>query len=306
MKPNYFDKLLLDLCKIQSKSKQSQAMEDFLITYCQVKGYEVETDSHRNIYVTKGEADIYPCMVAHTDTVHDIEEGYKVYLGGDKIFGFNILTGNQMGVGGDDKVGLWVTLKLLDKFPEMKAVFFADEEIGCIGSHNADLEFFNNVGFVLQCDRKGNSDFVNNINGSQIFGETFKEAISPTLKKFKYKITNGGSTDVGALRKKLPICMANMSCGYYNPHRDNEYISLKDVWNTYLMCEELFEVLHGKYWLYVPPKYPVSAKCPVHGTNMYTNRNAGPGVFSCWQCRKSYTTKGTGGVDECIDHAEAV
>ena len=40
----------------------------------------------------------------------------------------------------------------------MKVVFFREEETGCKGSSEAVMSFFDDVRFVIQPDRKGNSD----------------------------------------------------------------------------------------------------------------------------------------------------
>lgn len=43
-------------------------------------------------------------------------------------------------------------------------------------------------------------------------------------------------TDVEALRdNKVGISVANMSAGYYSPHRPNEYISIRDLDNVSAM-----------------------------------------------------------------------
>ena len=102
---------------------------------------DFEVDEHDNIYITKGKAKAYPCVVSHTDTVHDIYKEYKVYQVKGNFVAFDSDSMQQVGTGGDDKVGMWVCLEMLRKFDNIKICFFAQEEIGCIGSSKARAEY---------------------------------------------------------------------------------------------------------------------------------------------------------------------
>ena len=128
-------------------------------------------DSSFNLYITKGVADSFPCVVSHMDTVHEIYKDFKIYEQSDCLFSWDGELKKQVGIGGDDKVGVFVTLEALEKFDNIKVAFFVDEEIGCVGSREADMEWFEDVGFVLQCDRKGYGDFVNSIGGTKLYGK---------------------------------------------------------------------------------------------------------------------------------------
>ena len=216
----------------------------FIMDKCEQYGAtDVEVDQFDNVYVTKGKADVYPCVVSHTDTVHDIYQGYEVIEKRGNFFGFNTKTMKQVGVGGDDKVGVWVCLEMLKHFDNIKVAFFAQEEIGCIGSAQADKHFFKDVGFALECDRKGNSDFVQTSSGVKMFDDSFKSAIMPVLKKYGYSVSDGGLTDVHEIAQDMDISCANMSCGYYNPHSDYEYVNIKDAINTCRLVKDLVDCL---------------------------------------------------------------
>ena len=125
----------------------------------------------------------------------------------------------QVGVGGDDKVGIWIALQMLLKEDKIKCAFFHSEEIGCIGSsRKADMKWFKNVGYCLQADRQGSStDFVNSISG-KLYSKAFKKAVEPIITDYGYKESSGSITDVGQLAENgIGVCVANMSCGYYEP-----------------------------------------------------------------------------------------
>ncbi|HVU96771.1 MAG TPA: hypothetical protein VHE34_16195 [Puia sp.] len=183
-----------------------------------------------NIYVTKGQADGYPCLVAHMDTVHDIVEDLTAVPIGGNIIGINQATMMQTGIGGDDKVGVFMALECLRLIDPIKVAFFRDEETGCEGSYEADMTFFENCNFVLQCDRQGNEDFVVDASGIELSSSKFQFQIGPLLDVFNYQMVSGLMTDVMALKDLgLSCSAANVSCGYFNPHTAHEFVNIDSV-----------------------------------------------------------------------------
>ena len=212
-----------------------------------------------NIYATKlsYKTDFVPCIVSHMDTVHAITSDLSCLQVANNITGFNRLTMKQTGVGGDDKVGIFICLESLKYLDNCKVVFFCNEEIGCIGSYNAKMKFFENCSFVLQCDRKGNKDFVINASGVELSSDEFQNTIISTLQSFGYGFSDGGMTDVMALKENgLNICTANISCGYYNPHQSCEYVNIIDVENCKNMVFELFNKFGNIQFLHTEKPKP--------------------------------------------------
>ena len=194
-----------------------------------ISGCSLYVDSG-NVYITKGKAEGFPCMVAHMDTVHDIVEDLVAIQVGRNVTGINPVNMRQSGIGGDDKVGIFIALECLRRFDNLKVVFFRDEEEGCLGSYDADIRFFKNCNFVLQCDRQGASDFVITACGVKLSSRKFQSKIAHLLNMFDYQPSLGMMTDVMALKERGVDCsVANMSCGYFNPHTPNEFVNLDDV-----------------------------------------------------------------------------
>ena len=107
---------------------------------------------------------------------------------------------------------------------------FVGEEVGCEGSSEAKMSFFDNVRFVLQADRRGESDLITSIYGTPLATEEFLE--DTNYKGFGYRPTTGMLTDVYTLRENgLNVCVLNISCGYYEPHTDNEVVCISDLLN---------------------------------------------------------------------------
>jgi len=240
---------------IQTSTYLTQDMDDFLYEQFKVisLGNEENYRYHYedgNTYITKGLADTYPCVIAHTDTVHDIHKDFTVFGDNDIMFAMDMTSGFQVGVGGDDKVGIYVALEMLIGLDVVKVAFFRDEEHGCLGSREADMGWFKDVEFVLQCDRQGYKDFVNTIYGQKLFDKPFSNAIGDILARYGKKETSqGGLTDVYQLVENgLEVCVANMSCGYYRPHSDDEVIAIQEVFDTRDMVFEIVSDLGGKVW----------------------------------------------------------
>lgn len=224
------------------------AMQEFLIEYLPTIGAKVLQDDTGNIYATKGSDKTFPCLAAHMDTVHKITKGgiHPVEIDG-LITGINPLTMEQTGIGGDDKCGIYAALHCLSGLKSAKAVFFVDEEIGCVGSSACHIPFFDDCRFVLQADRRGNSDWVTDIGGP-LGSPEFQKAVSKFLKNWGYKPTHGMMTDVQALRDSgIGISVANMSAGYYNPHQDSEFISIWDLENVSEMMLDICASLKDRY-----------------------------------------------------------
>jgi len=144
---------LKEVLSIPTKTYQETLMIEYLDKYFTEKGYDHTIDQYGNVYVTKGEADVYPCVIAHTDTVHSItemvvEEEQLPNVHGelkDSFKAYHAVTGNPVGIGGDDKCGVYSCLDVLEQLPVIKAAFFVSEETGCHGSRKASPEFFSNT-----------------------------------------------------------------------------------------------------------------------------------------------------------------
>lgn len=254
--------LLVETLSVQSKSHDDKEMMKWLKEKLTSLGLGFTEDSYGNVYVTKGKADLYPCMVSHTDTVHKILKDFGVYEAGDILFAFSESEGSQVGIGGDDKVGMSLCLNALKDLSAVKVVFFRNEEVGCLGSQQANMEFFNNVTCVLQADRKGNKDFITDAAGIGLSSFEFIEAIRTSLKNHQYTATRGSFTDVRALKVKgLNVCCANISCGYWEPHTEVEIVSVSDVEDCYMLMLEIYETCKGKAWshTFVQPVFTTKA-----------------------------------------------
>jgi len=253
--------LLKKLYSIHSKSNKEEKMLEFLVEWLFKKlpeNAQVEMDKKGNLYVTKGESDTYPCVVAHVDQVQTLHsDDFEAVETNDIIFGWSRKNKRKEGLGADDKNGVWVALKCLLKFDAIKAAFFVGEEIGCIGSSSADMDFFKDCRFVLQCDRKGYDDLITEASCCELCSKEFIQAVNANW--FGYSEAHGMMTDVMTLKENgLEVSCVNISCGYYEPHTDDEFTIKDDLLNCLYFVEHIIETCTDVYphtYVYKPYSY---------------------------------------------------
>ncbi len=243
-------KLLKRLCEIFSPSGKEQMMIQFLISYIKFLPGNITLgrDKYGNLYAVKGEAESYPCIVAHLDQVGHVNHSkdFRCIETRDIIFGYSAKNHRFENCGFDDKVGIWIALECLKKYDCLKVAFFREEETGCGGSSNAEMSFFENSRYVLQCDRRGNSDIITNISFTDLCSEKFIEDIEP--EKWGYQATNGMMTDVLELKEKgLGVSAINLSCGYFSPHTEEEIVVKHDVQKCLRFVEHIIETCVETY-----------------------------------------------------------
>lgn len=234
--------LLIALYGVHAKSGNEKRMRKFIKRWiaANVPDASVSQDAAGNLYVTKGDSESYPCLCAHMDQVQDFHpKDFTCVEGDDVIFGYSPKTRNQCGLGADDKNGLFVALTCLAEYPALKCAFFVGEEIGCVGSSQADLAFFSDCRFCAQIDRRNDGDLITSIS-EQLCSDEFLADANPEA--WGYKPMHGAMTDVDELRNRgLEISCVNMSCGYYEPHTNEEFTSKPDLQKCYNFVCHLIE-----------------------------------------------------------------
>jgi len=272
--------LLIQLCEIQSKSRNCAPMIEFINKYLKDNysvnskgtskkpGVTVESDTLGNIYITKGDSETYPTFVGHMDTVHTDSEIRSVHLINSSGNLIALDDTSLVGVGGDDRCGIYLALFMLSKLDNAKVCLFVDEEVGCIGSGGCDLTFFENSAYVVQFDRRGNTDFITRTNGHQVSTVEFTDDMLKVASKYEYETNTGTITDVGTLRSRgLKVASCNFSCGYYNAHSADEYINIYDL---FLATEIIIEFSTSARSSY---PFPIQPAPEAYSYGKYTSKH---------------------------------
>lgn len=149
----------------------------------------------------------------------------------DKISG----SGKNRVLGGDDKCGIFIALKVAEMLRNMpmKILFTVEEETGCNGvkhfvKHNA--EWLEDVKYSITIDRKDSCHLLWSQRGTRSCSDEFAaELMYHGIREgIPVKLEDGGSADVVILRDYVPNAV-NMSAGYYKAHTSSEYIVPSEV-----------------------------------------------------------------------------
>ena len=252
--------LLKDVLKVPTKTYQEGLMVEFITQWLDSNNIEFYVDDYLNIYATKGSSNeegfYYPCVISHTDTVHNIEsiniqEEYLLNAQGEEKLSLKAYNdmGLPTGIGGDDKCGVFACLMLLKKLPYLKAAFFVSEETGCKGSLNSDPEFFKNVGYGIQFDAPENWMITESCYGQILFDrdskffESCDKVLTENMDNSKMRYMSHPYTDVYSLRKQYDFSCINFSIGYYDYHTKHEYVVVEDVYSGLEMGRKIIELL---------------------------------------------------------------
>ena len=259
--------LLHQLLSIPSPSGHELKLAEFIVEYARIHGCFTAMDAHRNVYIRKGNSSLLPAVCAHIDTVPSVGTG-KVRQKHSRLFGIDG-QGKQVGIGGDDKAGVFVCLELLEKLDELIVILFASEEIGCIGSKNAPAAWFTDVGYLIEfdCPSKGLVSYTS--GGVRLFANDgdFIQRAAPVMEKYSLnQWQHHPYSDVMAIRQRFPISCLNLSCGYYNWHATDEFVVLAEVSAAIRSGHALIKALGCRRYEFpiggtdnVPPRYEVTS-----------------------------------------------
>jgi len=247
-------------------------MVEFLTNYLTENNYDFFLDEHKNIYVKKTssefEGKLFPAVVAHTDTVHEIDSinvREEMLPNGEMEDKLSLKAynndGHPTGIGGDDKCGIFGALECLNDLPHIKIALFVSEETGCWGSRYANDEFFSDVAYAIQLDAPEDYMVTEVCSGIRLFDrethffDVIDGVFRENLKFYEYKIHP--YTDVSMLKKKFDFSCVNISCGYYNYHTRNEYVVLEDLERAINMSKQIIDKLgyEKQKYVYQPPNY---------------------------------------------------
>jgi di/tripeptidase len=238
---------LIEVLSVPTYFGKEDRMIRYISSVLDEKQLDYTVDQIGNIYVTKGDPEMVPCFVSHTDTVHHVNERLEVYQNPEgHLQGRDQIDHTPLGIGGDDKCGVYLCLEMLDRLDNVKVAFFVGEEFGMVGSKEADPEFFKSVKYAIQFDSPEGDTMSMTLMGKPLFDvkSQFGITVSPILKQRGIlKWERHPYTDVFQLMTKFGLPCLNLAAGYHKYHTVNEYVVIEEVENTLQLALELVEAL---------------------------------------------------------------
>lgn len=252
--------LLLDVFHIQNPSRNRACNDHAMKT---IEGLAppgcTVVRNRGNLLIRKGPAKgAHPHFLSHMDQVHDYAPFMKVIINGNVL---SAVDGNdkQCGVGGDDKCGIYLALRMLWLLDHCTAVFVRDEEVGCLGSGEVPLEWFKHAAFVIQADRNNRTmDIIRDTNGMDCASDGFIDALMglPIAIAAGHGEASGSITDIGELAERgLGVSMVNISSGYHSPHSCRETVHLDELGIACQLAFEAASMLGGEVWGHEPESH---------------------------------------------------
>jgi hypothetical protein len=214
-------------------------------------GY-AEKSLHNKSKFLYAEGDAPYMLVAHLDTVHrDLPSVICYSKDGNYMM-------SPQGIGGDDRCGVYIILELLKKLSYRPYVLFTmDEEVGGLGAR-AFAGYIEQYGvpelkYIVEYDRKGNKDCV--------FYQCDNKEFVEFVESFGFKEEYGTYTDICDIAPTMGVAAVNLSSGYFSPHTEHEYVSMKDMYN---IIDKSYKMLRSECdtFKYVKKEY-LSSYCYV-------------------------------------------
>lgn len=283
-------KLLKKIFLAERPPGKEQETISLILNYCKnIQNLTYKLDSENNLFITKNTNNQkhVSCIIAHMDSIITHKGERLISIRNNEIKGFQKIDHTQCSLGADDGIGICIALQLLNKLEDIKVIFTTKEEAGGIGAYTAcyNIDFFKNVNFFIQADRKGNSDLITNTNGIKSGSIDFVSDISDLSEKYGYKENTGTFTDVGIFAEEFQLSGVNVSCGYRNEHTKSEYTVISDAENCLNYIHDILVKLnnHNPYkietlrcnWMYYNINFYKEIQ---HACNTCTD-------FDCLNCK---------------------
>lgn len=248
-------KRLKAVFEIQNPSRNKRCNDEAMriISSLAPKGCTVIRNKGNLLIRKGGPTGPHPYLLAHMDQVHSYAPFMQLRMEDNVL---SAVDGNdqQCGVGGDDKCGIYLALEMLHRLNHCTAVFVRDEEVGCLGSGEVPLTWFDHASFVVQADRNNRTfDVIRDTNGMTCASDEFIAAVLALPQAAMHSENTGSITDIGELaRRGLGVSMINISSGYHNPHSSTEVVHLDEL---EIACELAYAIATtmGDYrWAHKP------------------------------------------------------
>ena len=186
-------------------------LKEALVSELKALGYK--PTSKKGFLYASGEVPVM--LIAHMDTVHRQLAEHICYTEDGRIMM------SPEGIGGDDRAGIYMILRILQE-ARCHVLFCEDEETGGQGARKfTRSSICPEVNYLIELDRHGGNDAV-------FYGCNNREFIK-YICGFGFHESHGSFSDISVVAPHLDLAAVNISAGYYNEHRQHEYVRLDQI-----------------------------------------------------------------------------
>lgn len=182
-------------------------------------------------------------LVAHLDTVHQKIPEIICYSKDERYIM------SPQGIGGDDRAGVYMILQIIKK-ARCHVLFCEDEETGGQGASKfVKSKIPLPVYYIIEVDRQGCNDAV--------YYQCDNPEFTTFVDEFGFTRAHGSFSDISIIAPHFDIAAVNISAGYYNAHRSNEFIDMKAVQYN---IDRIVEMVNAEYGPFRYIDWQVNAK----------------------------------------------
>lgn len=230
--------LLIETLINLKQDDTKQALSDFLNEY-----YDNVVETPDYIYA---EGDIPIALCAHLDTVWESYKGNAKHLYYDR---YKECMWSPEGAGFDDKVGIFLIIKIITSGLKPCIILCCNEEIGGLGATELAKQScpFKDLKYCIELDRMGSNDCV--------FYSCANDEFEDYIESFGFKTNYGSFSDISRLCPAWGIAGVNLSVGYMEEHSTNERLYVKSMLRTLSRVKRMLTVEKVPFFEYIYASY---------------------------------------------------
>lgn len=191
-------------------------------------------------YIVAGGSEI--AVVAHLDTVHLDKNNENTLFFDQK----KRVVWSSVGLGADDRAGVFAILKLLKAGLRPTIILLTDEETGGQGAkalvarHSKN---YLNLKYIIELDRHGRDDCV--------FYKCRNSTFEKYVESFGFKRAWGTFSDISVIAPVWNVAAVNLSIGYFEEHSLAEHLDLNILEKTVAkVAKMLADINNAEHFIY--------------------------------------------------------
>tara|TARA_R100000656_G_scaffold89080_1_gene64964 strand:- start:1741 stop:2727 length:987 start_codon:yes stop_codon:yes gene_type:complete len=211
---------MLEYTRPHEGKSEAEYLERFILPNCDW------VDGGGNHIKIIGQSNPRILFSSHTDTVHRHDGKQKLFVDGNN----GCIFSDSTCLGGDDTVGNYLMLSMIENEISGLYIFHRGEERGGVGSMfiaNETPQLLNNIEIAIGLDRKGTDDVIQFQNCERCCSEQFASELA-TLMEITGGDEVGTFTDTANYTELISEC-TNISVAYWDQHSKNERCSPKQI-----------------------------------------------------------------------------